>query len=123
MIAAFQQAIDQVGEVEAVVDLLATACQVTASSVAAEIRRLGDVKEVIASGGGTDNRTIMRMLAGSLPGVSVRRLDDIGLRSEAKEALAFALLAAATLDGEPSNVPSVTGAKRPVVLGSITPRP
>jgi anhydro-N-acetylmuramic acid kinase len=123
MIAAFQQAIDRVGEVEAVADLLATACQVTASSVAAEILRLGDVKEVIASGGGTDNRTIMRMLAGLLPGVSVRRLDEIGLRSEAKEALAFALLGAATLDGEPSNVPSVTGAKRGVVLGTITPRP
>jgi anhydro-N-acetylmuramic acid kinase len=42
---------------------------------------------------------------------------------QAKEALAFALLGAATLDGVPSNVPSVTGAKRAVILGSITPKP
>jgi anhydro-N-acetylmuramic acid kinase len=50
-------------------------------------------------------------------------LGDLGVPADAKEALAFALLAAATLDGEPSNVPSVTGAKRAVVLGSITPKP
>jgi anhydro-N-acetylmuramic acid kinase len=46
-----------------------------------------------------------------------------GVPSDAKEAIAFALLGAATLDGEPSNVPSVTGARRAVVLGSITPKP
>jgi anhydro-N-acetylmuramic acid kinase len=49
--------------------------------------------------------------------------DEQGVPSEAKEAIAFALLAAATLDGLPSNVPSVTGARRAVVLGSITPKP
>jgi anhydro-N-acetylmuramic acid kinase len=48
---------------------------------------------------------------------------ELGVPPDAKEALAFALLAAATLDGVPSNVPSVTGAKRAVVLGSITPKP
>jgi len=47
----------------------------------------------------------------------------LGILSEAKEALAFALLAAATLDNEPSNVPSATGAKCAVVLGTITPKP
>jgi anhydro-N-acetylmuramic acid kinase len=49
--------------------------------------------------------------------------DDFGIPSEAKEAVAFALLGAATLDGVPSNVPSVTGATRAVLLGSITPKP
>jgi anhydro-N-acetylmuramic acid kinase len=46
-----------------------------------------------------------------------------GVASEAKEAVAFALLGAATLDGVLSNIPSATGAKRAVVLGSITPKP
>jgi anhydro-N-acetylmuramic acid kinase len=50
-------------------------------------------------------------------------VDESGIPSEAKEALAFALLAAATLDGFPSNIPSCTGAKRQVLLGSITPKP
>ncbi len=53
----------------------------------------------------------------------VKLAGDVGISGDAKEAVAFALLAAATLDGVPSNVPSVTGAKRSVVLGSITPRP
>ena len=52
----------------------------------------------------------------------VKHLDDLGLPSQAREAACFAVLGAATLDGEPSNVPSATGASRRVVLGSITPR-
>jgi anhydro-N-acetylmuramic acid kinase len=63
----------------------------------------------------------LRFYAGS--GVPIRTPDEFGVPSQAKEAIAFALLAAATLEGVPSNVPSVTGAKRAVVLGSITPRP
>jgi len=47
--------------------------------------------------------------------------DALGLRSDAKEAVAFALLAHETLNGRPGNVPRVTGASRPVVLGAITP--
>jgi anhydro-N-acetylmuramic acid kinase len=53
----------------------------------------------------------------------VRTTDELGLPAEAREAVAFALLGAATLDGLASNVPSATGARRAVALGSITPRP
>jgi len=53
----------------------------------------------------------------------VLRIDELGVPSEAKEAIAFALLGAATFDGVPSNVASATGARRAVVLGSITPKP
>jgi anhydro-N-acetylmuramic acid kinase len=63
------------------------------------------------------------MLRERLPGVTISTLDELGMPTDTKEAVAFALLAAATLDGEPSNVPAATGARRAVVLGSITPKP
>jgi anhydro-N-acetylmuramic acid kinase len=64
--------------------------------------------------------SLLRQPLGDLP---VRTTDELGVPSEAKEAMAFALLAAATLDGVPSNIPSATGARRAVVLGSVTPKP
>jgi anhydro-N-acetylmuramic acid kinase len=78
--------------------------------------------QVIVSGGGAMNRRIMEGLR-SLTRAELLSTGDLGIKSEAKEALAFALLGAATLDGVPSNVKSVTGARRGVVLGSITPAP
>jgi anhydro-N-acetylmuramic acid kinase len=65
----------------------------------------------------------MAYLKQQLGGPRLRMTDEFGFPHQAKEAIAFALLAAATLDGQPSNVPSATGARRPVVLGSITPAP
>lgn len=105
-------------------DLLATACYITASSILdAMYRALGRLPdELIVSGGGSRNASIMGFLRAT-PGLVVRTTDDYGLPAEAKEAVAFALLAAATVDGIPANLPSVTGARRAVVLGSITPRP
>jgi anhydro-N-acetylmuramic acid kinase len=105
--------------------LLRTACLVTATTVADAIRRWCDPfpDELIVSGGGVRNATMMELLRQPLGAIPVTPIDALGIPSEAKEAVAFALLGAATLDGEPSNVPSATGAKRAVVLGSITPRP
>ena len=104
---------------------LATACLITAAAVGRAFRDLLPhfPDEVIVSGGGTRNLTLMSYLRLQLPGVPVRTTDELGVPSEAKEAIAFALLGAATLDGEPANVPAATGARRRVVLGSITPRP
>jgi anhydro-N-acetylmuramic acid kinase len=80
--------------------------------------------QLIVSGGGTKNSLIMDHLRRwEWFGGEVKTTDEFEIPSEAKEAIAFALLGSATLDGVPSNVPSVTGAKRPVVLGSITPKP
>ncbi len=105
--------------------LLATACLVTAASIARAIRDLLPTfpDELIVSGGGVHNRVMMKALADQLHSVPILTIDALGVPSAAKEAIAFALLGAATIDGEPSNVPSVTGAARAVVLGSITPRP
>ena len=102
---------------------LATACLVTAAAVGRALREFLPhfPDELIVSGGGVRNATLMRYLRQQVPGVPVKTTDELGVPSEAKEAIAFALLAAATLDGEPSNVPAATGAARRVVLGSITP--
>jgi len=78
--------------------------------------------EMILSGGGAKNSTLVVMLAEQLAplGVVVRFSDEFGLPSEAKEAVAFALLAYETWNRRPSNVPSATGAKRAAVLGKIS---
>ena len=82
----------------------------------------GAVDEIVVAGGGAKNKTIMRMVR-ETTGLPIRTTAELGIPVEAREAMAFALLGAATLDGVPANVPSVTGAKRAVILGSVTPRP
>jgi anhydro-N-acetylmuramic acid kinase len=105
-------------------DLLATAAYLTARTIHESVKFVTNrIDEAIASGGGTENKTIMNWLASMLQPAPIKLTDESGVRGAAKEALAFALLAAATLDGIPSNLSSVTGAKHPVVLGSITPKP
>jgi anhydro-N-acetylmuramic acid kinase len=110
-------------------DLKATAATVTGTTVFESIRRFLPriPDEIFVSGGGARNPRIIRALEHALhqrnPHTKVMPMDTLGVAVDAKEALAFALLAAATLDNVPSNVPSCTGAKRRVVLGSITPRP
>jgi anhydro-N-acetylmuramic acid kinase len=114
MIALFEQVAAKYQLSLALDDALATAVFITAHSIQLAIKDM-QVDEILVSGGGSENGGIRQRFAG-LPW---NRIAESG----AKEALAFALLAAATLDGVPSNVPSVTGARRAVVLGSITPAP
>jgi anhydro-N-acetylmuramic acid kinase len=103
-------------------DLVATATVLTAASIAIAVRRFAvQPAELIVSGGGTHNPQIMVHLAGFLPGVDISTTTDHGIDADAKEAIAFALLAHETWRYKPANLPSATGAKRPVVLGSITP--
>ncbi len=105
-------------------DLLATASELTAVTVADAIGRFlspRGVDAVYVSGGGVRNATLMVALRRRLDGVAVRRLDELGVAPESKEALAFALLAHLTLSGEPGNVPGATGASAPAILGHITP--
>ena len=72
------------------------------------------------SGGGVHNRTLMAYLQGFLPAVRLRTSDEFGVNSDAKEAVAFAILAHETWHQRPSNLPSATGARRPVVLGKVS---
>lgn len=123
MIDLFQTARQRIGGAFWTDDLLATACFITAGTIIEAFNRFvgKTAAEWIVSGGGVNNRTIMGLLERSVP--KLMRAEDLGIHSAAKEALAFALLGAATLDGEPANLPAVTGAKRRVVLGAVTPKP
>lgn len=108
-------------------DLLATACHIAAEAITRAILRLlpNLPEEVIVSGGGVENAFLMEGLTTEPLGAVARimRTDELGVPGQAKEALAFALLGAAMLDNIAGNLPSVTGARRPVRLGSITPPP
>lgn len=125
MIHLFQEQLGEDLDLYAAEDLLATACRITGQSLAQAIFRFlpAEPDEVILSGGGIHNPAIMRHLRQELGPIPVLLSDDLGVASQAKEALAFALLGAATLDQVPGNVPAATGARRPVVLGAITPKP
>lgn len=103
-------------------DLIATATALTPATIALGVRRFvkHPVHEVIVSGGGVRNRVMMAYLQGFLPRVRVRTSNEFGIDSDAKEAIAFALLAHETWHRRPSNVPSATGARRSVILGKIS---
>lgn len=101
-------------------DLVATLTELTARTVADAVLAHG-ATSVVASGGGTRNPVLMARLAAHLPGVEVLTSDDLGIPSQAKEALAFAVLGFLTVHGVPASVASCTGARGARVLGSITP--
>ncbi|MYV42062.1 anhydro-N-acetylmuramic acid kinase, partial [Streptomyces sp. SID1328] len=101
-------------------DVLATLTELTARTIADAVGSVS-ATEVVASGGGTRNPTLMRALAAALPGIPVRVSDDLGLPSAAKEAYAFAVLGFLTLHGLAGTDPASTGARHPSVLGSLTP--
>jgi anhydro-N-acetylmuramic acid kinase len=110
-------------------DVVATATALTARSIGEAVRRFvieksgsNSFREMILSGGGARNPTLVAMLAETLApfGIQLRFSDEFGIPAQAKEAVAFALLAYETWNRRPSNVPSATGAKRAVVLGKIS---
>ena len=111
-------------------DIVATATALTARSIVEAVRRFvlpastrkQAFHEMILSGGGAMNSTLVGMLTEGLAplGIQLRFSNEFGLPSEAKEAVAFAVLAYETWHRRPSNVPSATGARRPAVLGKIS---
>jgi anhydro-N-acetylmuramic acid kinase len=108
-------------------DIVATATALTARSIAAAIRKFvlpthRGFRELVVSGGGAKNSTLLAMLANEVRpmGISLRLSDEFGLPAAAKEAAAFALLAYETWHRRPSNVPAATGAGRPAILWKIS---
>ena len=77
------------------------------------------IDRLIVSGGGAHNGFLMKRFSELLPGVRVRRSREFGIPEDAKEAVTFALLADRTLAGLPGNLPAVTGARRPAILGKV----
>jgi anhydro-N-acetylmuramic acid kinase len=110
-------------------DIIATATALTAASIADSYRKFAvplfansnAPTEVILGGGGVFNPTLRRMLTERLAPWQVLTHEDCGLRSDAKEAIGFAILAHETMMGVATNVPGATGASRRAVLGKIVP--
>lgn len=103
-------------------DLMATVTAFTAEAIAYSVKnffpRMPD--RLVVGGGGSMNKTLVGFIAKALPECKVMTNEDMGLDSNAKEAVAFAVLANETLFAGSNNVPSVTGASHPVVMGKIS---
>ena len=105
----------------ALVDILTTATAFTAHSIALSLRRFAPrlPARLVVAGGGSRNPTLLRFLQEALPETLVQVQEDLGLDSDAKEAVAFAILANEALFGVCNNAPSATGARHGVVMGRI----
>lgn len=103
-------------------DVQATFCELTALTIAEAIRASQpETAEVLVCGGGSRNADLMQRLGSRLPGLAITATDDHGLAAEWIEAAAFAWLAMRTIEGLPGNLPAVTGARAPAVLGGLYP--
>lgn len=104
-------------------DLIRTATLLTALSITDAwnrfVRPRADIRQLIISGGGARNPLLMALIAGMLAGVRVTASDELGVPSNAKEAIAFAILAYETWHRRPSNLPAATGARQPAILGKV----
>lgn len=105
-------------------DTVATAAYFTAAAIAEGLARFAGAEEnppdqIIVSGGGVHNKALLRFLRAELPDSDVVRSEVFGIDPDAKEAIAFAVLAREALEARPANLPSATGARRPAVLGKL----
>jgi anhydro-N-acetylmuramic acid kinase len=106
-------------------DMLATITRFVAESILKAYKEFvlpkHDIDEIVFSGGGTRNGTLMRTLQELLSPIPITTSDTYGIPSDAKEAVAFAVLANETVRGNPGNIPAATGAAHETVLGTIVP--
>ncbi len=108
-------------------DAVATATALTAKTIAGAIHELlpevfgeNAFQDMIISGGGSKNCTLLKMLREELPELQIKTSDAYGVPAEAKEAVAFAVLAYQTWHKTASSIPSATGADYPAVLGKVS---
>jgi anhydro-N-acetylmuramic acid kinase len=104
-------------------DCVASAVALTARAIGDAFRRfvVEPVRELVLSGGGARNPALVRAIVEAMPGVTVRRFDELFFDGEAKEAVAFALMGFLHVAGRPGNVPEATGARGPRILGQWVP--
>ena len=106
-------------------DLIATATELTAQTIYMAI--IGSTRteegwhEIVISGGGVHNQWLLRRIRGLLSEFRIVTSEEFGIDPDAKEAIAFAVLAHEAVRRKPANLPSATGARRPVLLGKSTP--
>ena len=107
---------------EAPADVQATLLALTCGGIADAIERFcPGTREVYLCGGGAHNAALRQALAHALPACSIRLTDELGVAADWMEAIAFSWLARQALRGEPANLPLVTGARHPCILGAIYP--
>jgi anhydro-N-acetylmuramic acid kinase len=106
------------------VDLMATLTEFTARTIALGLRQCAQfgppIEEVIAAGGGVKNPALMERIAALIAPIPILQSDDLGVPSNAREAMAFAVLADMTLRGMTAFLPPVTGATAPKLLGKLS---
>jgi len=101
-------------------DVQATLAELSTRTIATSILKFApDIDEVLVCGGGVHNTDLMQRLRSYLSGIQVTSTDSYGLHPDWVEAAAFAWLAKRCLEGKAGNLPEVTGASRPEVLGAI----
>src|SRR5579859_6682748 len=108
-------------------DLIRAATLFTALSIIDALNRFvlpkHKIHQLIVSGGGANNPLLLAQLSAALPSLAVITSDELNVPTDAKESLAFALLAYETFQKRPSNIPSATGARGPAILGKISYAP
>jgi len=107
-------------------DILATVTAFTAHTIADGYKKWilskHHLSEIIISGGGSYNSTLIKFLRQYLePTIQIHTIDMLGISPNTKEALAFAILANETISGNSNNIPSATGAREAVIMGKIIP--
>lgn len=117
-----QALLDKYAQTVSANDMIATATYFTAYCIAHHVKQFltDNPAELIVGGGGSYNHTLVGYIKQLLHNVDVKIQEDIGFSSDAKEAIAMAVIGNQTLHHQPSNVPAATGAKKQVILGSIT---
>lgn len=112
--------LDKYGKILAAVDVQATLLELSARSISHAINTYSpDTEEILICGGGIHNTHLMQRLNSLLAGRIIESTAKHGVDPDALEAIVFAWLAKQRLDGEPGNLPGVTGARRPVILGAV----
>ena len=101
-------------------DVQATLLALSVQAIAHAINKFcPQAKEIYLCGGGARNQALVKQLGASLPGCHIQPTDTLGIEAEWMEAMAFAWLAQQALHGYSANLPAVTGARHPCILGAI----
>ena len=101
-------------------DVLETLLEVTVETVAQEVEKYA-LSSLYVAGGGAANKQLMKRMQERLSNCTIRSISELGISTQSKEAIAFALIGFLSMHGLPGQIPSCTGASGGRVLGSLTP--